>query len=1779
MLFDFNHDGLSDYIVGDSTPSSTPSHPITEWRIAKNTGNGFALEKVALLQEDVFVQDPEAPSDPTLLQPEVGTSLDYDQDGFTDILLHDVYGNANNHLVLKAKADTTFALVDTNIQRPFPLQQSPKGLRNSAGAVHLADCDGDAMPDLIQCTDHGDTPETASLSTWKLHLWRPGGFTPEGDVIETLTGIPCGIEVHNIDANRDSVTDLIMPGYLRQGGTSIELSGKYSVHRRRSDGTWEVFDMGLRLPANGGRTVFGDFNGDGLPDAVQSGSADDGLYTYLNTGRGFANVEEESLGGDVWLSQKKYFHLAQPLDFDGDSKADLLVPMVDAKSPDMPRWMILRATGGTNGFTFEQIETGIPFDAVLGDIVELADPRGPRIGDINGDGAPDVAIFLDNRLHIFKNRAVDPDVLVGFSDGSNDHDSDEPGFIPNVSITYSHLIDDSKTTGQPAKDEDFYISHSDAANDCTYPRNGVFGAKRVVSGYQVNDGLGGMRRFEVRYRDGRSDRLHGWLGFGERLLIDVDTGATTATFYDNVTKVKIGEREVYPFAGQIVKQWFWAHGLPTQPNPDQIEMAFADRTLEVVPTNNGQTFFTLATKTHTRRMQGAVSGAGTITAYVGLVEALENATMLRDATVEVLDYDEYHNMLEAKASIIGVDATKHITRTVKNDVAKWMLGLPDIQTECSTGSGLQQCRTITRTTNEFGEVETESTSSSDGLDDTKLTATYERDKFGNITRRVTTDAFGHTLESTTAFDDEGVFPSKSINALGHETITEYDATLGVLKKQTDPNGISAEWGYDSLGRLETEALPDGSSTKTVTTREKIDGVWRLIERSTTTGGADDETILDSLGRPIRTYSHAPEVKANTPRVMQVFEYDRLSGNVARKSVPTAEGTPDASLKFDEYDFDAVGREIRHVTPWNAVTTTKYDGILVEVNEPLLKHTIAQVDTLGRPVTIKDAKGGLTKYKFGPFDALFTVTDPGNAVTKWTRDAFGRVRQLDEPDRGTTHYVNDGFGDVLSSMDANGRVITFGVDALGRTNTRTDTLGGQVSTTMWTWDTASNGIGKLQSVVSPDGAKVYGYNKRGQTESVKLGVSNEAFTARIAYDDIGHVKTLDYPHPLGEAPFGVLYDYDVHGFQMGVRDKATGDAYWELKDVDNAGRYKEELFGNGTKTVHGYDIDKQTLKSITTTKGASTIQQLSYDWDERLNLKSRTDALQMQNKTERFRHDVLGRLTCAYFSPIENTNAACDTSYGYAANGNLTTKSDVGSLSYTDPKHPHAVTNAPGETYTYNAVGNQITRPGGVSIDYTAFDLPRTITQGAKTVSFGYDGDQQRIRKTTSNSETLYFDNLFEQVTTGAVKEFRYYVQSPERTIAIVTHGGNEPGIKYVNVDHLGSTETITNEQGVQVEKRSYDPFGQRRNVIWGLPPPASFASKTKQGFTGHDEEDEFGLVNMKGRLFDPHLGRFLNTDPVIANLFDGQSFAAYAYVGNNPLAFVDPSGFDPEKPPILPISTKVTTEPNGTITVDLVYPPREGQPQKALPEVQTGTAGAAPTNDVGTTGDLAGEIIQEMKDAEELDQVEESITQFLAGGVLGAAEGMVPFGGLGHAVGDAFGMSDNKAPEARFGVAVGQIVGGLFATVGGLGGEVLGGAASVTGIGAAVGVPVMVVSAVVVTGGVANMAAGIQSLARLAMQNHHSDPKFMGGARRQPLTRMTKEMHDDLHNDLRNFLRDRTDAAGNHMRPQSNNSGERIQELFTTKQRRQAMADFYRQFGDKYPDAARDFFAQHPTLK
>ncbi|WP_256209459.1 RHS repeat-associated core domain-containing protein [Pseudidiomarina donghaiensis] len=59
--------------------------------------------------------------------------------------------------------------------------------------------------------------------------------------------------------------------------------------------------------------------------------------------------------------------------------------------------------------------------------------------------------------------------------------------------------------------------------------------------------------------------------------------------------------------------------------------------------------------------------------------------------------------------------------------------------------------------------------------------------------------------------------------------------------------------------------------------------------------------------------------------------------------------------------------------------------------------------------------------------------------------------------------------------------------------------------------------------------------------------------------------------------------------------------------------------------------------------------------------------------------------------------------------------------------------------------------------------------------------------------------------------------------------------------------------------------------------------------------NEAQLIHMNGRVYDYNLGRFLSVDPLIHMEGGSQGINPYSYLMNNPLAGIDPTGYDPEK--------------------------------------------------------------------------------------------------------------------------------------------------------------------------------------------------------------------------------------------------------------------------------------------
>ncbi len=110
-------------------------------------------------------------------------------------------------------------------------------------------------------------------------------------------------------------------------------------------------------------------------------------------------------------------------------------------------------------------------------------------------------------------------------------------------------------------------------------------------------------------------------------------------------------------------------------------------------------------------------------------------------------------------------------------------------------------------------------------------------------------------------------------------------------------------------------------------------------------------------------------------------------------------------------------------------------------------------------------------------------------------------------------------------------------------------------------------------------------------------------------------------------------------------------------------------------------------------------------------------------------------------------------------------------------------------------------------------------------------------------------------------------------------------VYYLTADHLGSTSLVTNAGGGEVARQKYFPFGTPRN-----PNPSTLP--TDYRFTGQrSEEAALGsLYDYGARFYSPLLGRFISADTLVPEPGNPQALNRYAYVLNNPLRLVDPSG-------------------------------------------------------------------------------------------------------------------------------------------------------------------------------------------------------------------------------------------------------------------------------------------------
>src|SRR3989442_10130872 len=173
------------------------------------------------------------------------------------------------------------------------------------------------------------------------------------------------------------------------------------------------------------------------------------------------------------------------------------------------------------------------------------------------------------------------------------------------------------------------------------------------------------------------------------------------------------------------------------------------------------------------------------------------------------------------------------------------------------------------------------------------------------------------------------------------------------------------------------------------------------------------------------------------------------------------------------------------------------------------------------------------------------------------------------------------------------------------------------------------------------------------------------------------------------------------------------------------------------------------------------------------------------------------------------------------------------------------------TYTYDANGNMITKNDGFSWTFTYdYDnrLVKVVRAGTTVLQNVYDGDGKRVEKTEGDSTVFAYlglNVLFEKdLNTGVVTK-RFYANG----LQVAKMVGST--VSYLHEDRLGSIRFVSSSTGAQAFSSNYVPFGPQYSVT-GTPDEFMFAGKIYDSSTGYYY---FG-----GRFYDPATGRFITQD-------------------------------------------------------------------------------------------------------------------------------------------------------------------------------------------------------------------------------------------------------------------------------------------------------------------------------
>ena len=784
---------------------------------------------------------------------------------------------------------------------------------------------------------------------------------------------------------------------------------------------------------------------------------------------------------------------------------------------------------------------------------------------------------------------------------------------------------------------------------------------------------------------------------------------------------------------------------------------------------------------------------------------------------------------------------------------------------------------------------------------------------------------------------ENSFPTQIEEPLGLSRSIVWNCTGGVSTQVTDENGNSTMTSFTDPNFWRPTQMTDQENNATTISYPNSTSVESSLLFNSGGSVSDVRTTVDGYGRPV--FTQKKQGPSATDYDTTEVDYNS-TGQADRTTLPySAAASPSSSntsAPATTKTFDALGRVLTITKGDGGTITYTYTNnvVLKEVSGSQVFQKQFVYDGLGRLTSVCEissslpgvgscGQGGpngyLTQYTYDGLGHLLTVTQNAQAsgsqqTRSFTYDLLGRMLLDTSPETGTTTYswdtapahcnVSGSRAGNLAAVETNdGVFVCYTYDQLNRMtgylNTADSNCRGFVydtaTNTPPTGAVLSNTKGRLveaftnstcaghENVVTDE---FFSYSARGEMTDLYESTPNSSgfYHSNSSYYPTGAVETLSIPG-IPAVTYGGL---DGEGRYTTV-SASSGS-------LVTSATYSTSSSGNALGALTGITFGSGNTESFSTSP--STGRETNYT----VNIGGVTDSDTLTWNS----NGTLGQLAIA--DNVSGTTDSQTCTYGYddlkrisSVNcgtlwGQTFTYDAFGNISKNVPSGSAGLIFNP----TYNTSSNRLaTLPSGASPMYDTngkllqdnlnsytwdhYGDMVTASNGSTTVTAIYDAFGRMVQN-SSDGEFIWtpvgksFSALASGQTTGAAQ-----VPLLGGAIAFMNASG---AIFYRFPDHLGNSRIDSKPSGAFFSANAYGPFGEQYAT----------SGAGDGAFTGY-QQNEFsdGLYDFPFRKLSSSQGRWISPDPLgvgAVRITNPQSWNRYAYVLNNPMALVDPTGLD-----------------------------------------------------------------------------------------------------------------------------------------------------------------------------------------------------------------------------------------------------------------------------------------------